>query len=112
MRSLEPAQLLCATWFLRDREDTFTVFIFAPREEKLRRLQASHKTLAEAEELIERVDQERAAFIKHYYGRNWPQRDLYHLMINSKVGDDLVVQTILTEIDLLNQREKMRSGAA
>ncbi len=101
-----------ATWFLRDREDTFTVFIFAPREEKLRRLQASHKTLAEAEELIERVDQERAAFIKHYYGRNWPQRDLYHLMINSKVGDDLVVQTILTEIDLLNQREKMRSGVA
>jgi cytidylate kinase len=102
-----------ATWFLRDREDTFTVFIFAPREEKLRRLQtSSHKTLAEAEELIERVDQERAAFIKRYYGRNWPQRDLYHLMINSKVGDDLVVQVILTEIDLLNQQKKRHSGAA
>ncbi|MGH9582272.1 MAG: AAA family ATPase, partial [Bryobacteraceae bacterium] len=46
-----------ATWFLRDRDDTFTVFIFAPREEKIRRLALSmNKTEGEAEELIESVD--------------------------------------------------------
>jgi cytidylate kinase len=94
-----------ATWFLRNREDTFTVFIFAPREEKIRRLVAAmNKTPQEAEELIESVDRERAAFVKRYYGRQWPQRDLYHLMLNSRVGDDLVIDTILFEIDRLNQR--------
>lgn len=94
-----------ATWFLRDREDTFTAFIFAPRDEKVRRLKsAMNKSEEEAEELIERVDRERAAFVKRYYGRNWPQRDLYHLMVNSKVGDDLVIDMILTEIDRLNKR--------
>ena len=28
-------------WFLRDREDTFRVFTYAPREEKIRRLAVS-----------------------------------------------------------------------
>lgn len=94
-----------ATWFLRDRDDTFTVFIFAPREEKIRRLAASlNKSREEAEELIERVDRERAAFVKRYYGLNWPLRPLYDLMLNSKVGDDLVIDTILWQIEQINKR--------
>jgi len=92
-----------APYFLRDRPDTFHVFVFAPYEEKLRRLLALGNTRANAEHLLETVDQERAAFIKRYYNKIWPQRDLYHLMINSKVGDQAVMDLILMEMDMLDR---------
>jgi cytidylate kinase len=95
-------------WFLRDRPDTFHTFIFAPYDEKLRRIIATGKSRSEAESLLETVDRERAAFVRKYYDRVWPQRDLYHLMVNSKVGDELVIETILGQIDRLNAQ----SGAA
>jgi len=92
-----------APWFLRDRPDTFHVFIFAPYEEKLRRLMALGHTREAAEHMLETVDQERAAFIKRYYNKSWPQRDLYHLMINSKVGDRVVMDMILSEMNMLDR---------
>ncbi|MBV9403806.1 MAG: cytidylate kinase-like family protein [Acidobacteriaceae bacterium] len=93
-----------APWFLRERNDTFHVFVYAPHEEKVRRVVATGKSAAEAEELIERVDHERAAFIKKYFGRIWPQRDLYHLMINSRFGDEMVMDTILYMMNFFNQQ--------
>jgi cytidylate kinase len=91
-----------APWFLRERKDAMHVFIYAPYEEKMRRLRAQGKSRAEAEELLERVDNERLAFIKKYYGKVWPQRDLYHLMINSKCGDDAVIDLMLYQMAQLN----------
>jgi CMP/dCMP kinase len=92
-----------APYFLRERPDTLQVFVFAPYEEKLRRLLALGSKRAEIEHLLETVDQERAAFIKRYYNKIWPQRDLYHLMINSKIGDEGVINMILAEIGILDR---------
>lgn len=92
-----------APWFLRDRPDTFRVFVYAPYEEKLRRLLAQGNSRSDAEHQLETVDQERAAFIKRYYNKVWPQRDLYHMMINSRVGDEAVIDLILTEIGILDR---------
>jgi shikimate kinase len=89
-------------WFLRERNDTMRVFIYAPFEEKMRRLRARGKSRSEAEEMIERVDSERIAFVKKYYGKVWPQRDLYHLMINSRCGDGAVVELMLFQMAQLN----------
>jgi CMP/dCMP kinase len=91
-----------APWFLRNRPDTFSLFVFAPFEEKLRRTMASGLSRAEAEELLGRIDNERAAFVKKFFNKNWPCRDLYHLMVNSKFGDDLVIDMVLHEIETLN----------
>ena len=81
--------------------DAFHVFVTPLTEEKVSStyLTRKGKTAQEAEELIESVDRERAAFIKKYYGRVWPQRDLYHLMLNSKAGDDVVIDMILRGMD-------------
>lgn len=92
-----------APYFLRERDDVFSVFLYAPIEEKLRRLAAVGKSHEEAEELIERVDRERAAFIKKYFGRAWPFRELYHMMLNTRVGDEMVMDLMLHEIDALNR---------
>ena len=87
-----------APWFLRNRDDVFSVFLYAPYEEKLRRTVASGISRKEAEDLIETVDQERAAFIRKYYGLEWPHRPLYNLMINTTVGDDAVAEIVLAQI--------------
>src|ERR1035438_6865651 len=83
-------------FLLREREDTFSVFTYAPHDEKIRRLVAVGRSREEAEDLVENVDKERMAYIKHYFNNEWPTRSLYHLMINTAVGDENVVATILS----------------
>jgi CMP/dCMP kinase len=84
-----------APYFLRDRPDVFHVFLYAPREEKLRRTQEAGASSRDAEELVDTVDRERIHFVKHYFGADWPTRSLYHLMINTAFGDENVISTIL-----------------
>lgn len=81
--------------FLRDRQDTLRVFLYAPREEKLRRLLSRGKDEKEAEELVDTIDRERADFIEKYFGVEWPNRSMYHAMINTSIGDETVVRTIV-----------------
>lgn len=98
-----------SAYYLQDRRDTFHVFVYAPIEEKVRRLQASGKTESEAAQLVETVDRDRAAFIKQYFGVEWPDRQRFDLMINSTIGEDAVVETILDSVDRL---EKRRAASA
>lgn len=93
-----------APWFLRGRRDAFHLFLYASTEEKIRRITAQGKAREEAEHLIATVDHERAAFIRKFYGRVWPQRDLYHLMLNAKLGDDAVVDIALGTIAALDKQ--------
>jgi cytidylate kinase len=81
--------------FLRDRTDTLRVFLYAPRENKVRRLLARGKTEKDAEQLVDSVDRERADFIQKYFHLEWPHRAIYHSMINTVIGDDAVVHMIL-----------------
>jgi cytidylate kinase len=88
-------------FFLCDREDTFRVFTYAPRDEKVRRLMAMGKNREDAEDLVENVDKERMAYVKHYFNADWPTRALYHMMINTVVGDENVISAILGEMQTL-----------
>ncbi len=94
-----------AAYFLRKRADTFCVFLYAPREAKLRRILAEGKTEAEANHLIDTVDAERRTFIRHYYKSDWPARHLYHAMLNTADGEETTVETILGLMDAANRRE-------
>ena len=84
-----------SAYYLHDRPDAFHVFVYAPFEDKVRRLQQTGKSEQEAVELAETVDLDRAAFIKQYFGVEWPSRQYFHVMINSTMGDEPVVQMIL-----------------
>src|SRR6202035_4597934 len=84
-----------SAYYLRDRPDAFHVFIYAPFEEKVRRLQLEGKSEAEAIQLAESVDGDRAAFIKEHFGVEWPARHFFHLMVNSTIGEDAAVRTIV-----------------
>jgi cytidylate kinase len=82
--------------FLKDRPDTLRVFLYAPREDKVRRLLARGKSESEAEELVDTVDRERADFIQKYFNAEWPDRAIYHTMMNTAIGDEVVVHMILS----------------
>jgi cytidylate kinase len=91
-----------APYFLQDREDTFRVFLYAPRDEKLRRLMASGQRLEDAEEMVDSIDSERVAFCRHYFSSDWPTRSLYHMMINTSLGDERVISMILDTMRALD----------
>lgn len=93
-----------APYFLRERSDTFHIFLYAPRAEKLRRIQNQGRSLQDAEDLVDTVDRERMLFIKHYFHADWPTRSLYHLMINTTLGDDNVVSVILETMRMIERQ--------
>ena len=90
--------------FLKDRSDSLRVFLYASREHKVRRLIARGKSEKEAEELVDSVDQGRADFIKKYFNVEWPDRAIYHAMINTSIGDESAVHMILCFRDTYEKR--------
>ena len=54
------------------------------------------KSQAEAEDLVDTVDRDRIEFVKHYFNADWPTRCLYHMMINTAVGNEYVLSAILS----------------
>jgi cytidylate kinase len=98
-----------SAYYLQNRRDAFHVFIYAPFEGKVRRLRASGKSESEAVQLAETVDRDRAAFIKQYFGVEWPDRHRFDLMINSAIGEDAVVETILNSIKMHTPHEPAAS---
>jgi cytidylate kinase len=85
-----------AQHFLQDRKDTLRFFLYAPKEDKIRRLITEGNTPQHAEALVDTVDRERAAFIRNYFHVEWPNLPIYHAMLNTMAGDETVVNVILS----------------
>jgi cytidylate kinase len=81
--------------FLRDRNDALRIFLYAPREAKVRRLIADGLDEHEAKDSVDTIDAERAAFIEKYFHMEWPNRPVYHAMLNTEIGVSGVVDEIL-----------------
>ncbi len=90
--------------FLEDNPETLRVFLYAAREDKIRRIMAGGKTESEAQELVDTVDRDRIDFIQRYFDVEWPTRSLYHVMLNTSVGEEVVVQTILQFMKTMESR--------
>ena len=94
-----------SAYYLGNRRDAFHVFVYATLANKVRRLRSIGKSEQEANEMAETVDRDRAAFIRRYFDLEWPAIHRFHLMVNSSIGDALVVDTIL---DTVARYEEMR----
>ncbi|HXW89982.1 MAG TPA: cytidylate kinase-like family protein [Terriglobales bacterium] len=84
-----------APYFLRQRADAFHVFLYASYPEKLRRLRFAGKNEKAAAQLLDNVDRDRIEFVKRYFDADWPTRSLYHMMINTAMGNENVISIIL-----------------
>ena len=97
-----------APYFLRNRGDTFSVFLYAPRSLKIERVAAQVGNRGQAEALVDSVDQDRAEFIRHYFGKEWPSRPLYHMMVNTVIGIDPTVDVLIRTIGELGPEDQTR----
>jgi len=95
-----------APYFLRNRTDTFSVFLYASRELKFRRVLKRVGNETEAINLVDTMDEDRRKFVKRFFGHRWPNRQLFHVMLNTAIGDDVTVETILHLLNAANRNEE------
>ena len=96
-----------APYILRARPDVFHVFVYGSRERKIQRLVRLKMKEKDAIEMVDTIDKERSAFVRKYFGAEWPCRRLYHLMLNSDNGLEHVTDMVMATMDSLERAGKM-----
>jgi cytidylate kinase len=93
-----------ANFYLKDREDLLSIFVFAGPETRAKRLMERDKlNLAEAMKQLHHNDYERAHYIKSLYHADWCDRKFYDLLINTS---HLSIETAACLIDQLASPKK------
>lgn len=88
-----------ADYILRDYENVFRIFIYAPKEYRIRRVMEVYgDTLQEAKRNIRRSDRARAGYYRHISGKCWGDAKDYDLVVDSSSGVDETVSAILKYI--------------
>jgi hypothetical protein len=95
-----------APYFLRNRADTFSVFLYASREFKFRRILKRVGNEAEAVQLVDTIDEDRRKFVRAHYGHEWPDRQLFHAMFNTGMGDANIAEAVLQLLNAANRKEE------
>ena len=74
----------------------FHIFVFASMARKVKWVsQAFPEKATSARDEILATNERRAAYIRRYYGHEWDNPHLYHLMINSCMGQEAMINAAL-----------------
>lgn len=86
----------------------FHIFVYASLRRKIEYLQQRFPEHAkEAENQMIAIDRRRAEYIKRFHQRDWDDRRLYHLMMNSCMGMNAMVEAAITAAGLRSQIPEM-----
>ncbi len=88
---------------LQTRRDTLHFFVYGPMADRAKRVRNRIPGETNPEDLIVRKDRERAQYIRQHFDQDWCDRHLYHGMMSSCMGEDLVVACIACAIDWSNR---------
>jgi hypothetical protein len=75
--------------------EVFHVFVYAPWEDKVARVNRRAAAGTDVPELIRAMDAERARYVRLNFGQDWADRHLYDLLVSSKPGDEATASIIL-----------------
>lgn len=77
----------CADHVLRNEENRLSIFIYAPKEFKVRRIIDRHDGIDEkqARDLSQKTDKRRINYYNYYSGKRWGSPENYHIMMDSSV---------------------------
>ncbi len=84
-----------AQCILENRADVFHLFVYAPFQERIRRLKKRLPKGISIEHRIRTVDEERAKYLQQRFGKNWCNPHLYDLMISSHEDEDSTARVVL-----------------
>ena len=98
----------CADHILREYPNRFDIFISAPIEDRIRRIQSSPDREFEGnkspQSTLEKMDKQRATYYNYYTGKVWGKADHYDLCINAgRLGIDRSVELILNFVNGLKE---------
>ena len=94
----------CADYILEDFDDVLTVFIHAPLQSRMRRVQEDyHEEHDDYKKFIAKKDKRRSNYYNYYTTKKWGQLDNFDLTINSDLGIDEVAD-IIVQLYLKNQK--------
>jgi hypothetical protein len=82
-----------AACVLAQTPGVFHIFVYASMTRKIRWFEERFpKRAADAKREMEATDLRRENYIRRYYGQDWTDRRLYHMMINSCMGCEAMIQ--------------------
>lgn len=95
----------CGSYILEDK-GCFSVYIYAdPSEREKRAVREYGIPESKAENIMKKADKRRETFYNVNTGKQWQDKDQYHLCLNSAVlGDDLCAELIVKAYNEYNAR--------
>ena len=98
----------CADHILREYPNRFDLFISAPIEDRIRRIQSSPDREFEGnkspQSTLDKMDKQRATYYNYYTGKVWGKADHYDLCVNAgRLGIDKSVELILNFVNGLKE---------
>ena len=92
----------CADYVLEDLNNTVSIFIHAPLENRIERAQQFYGLDEEkAKSQIKKIDKKRKDYYNFYTGKKWSDVNSYDLSISSKIGVEKVVEIIKNYVKVL-----------
>jgi len=79
---------------LRDWTRVLQVFVYGSWPERITRVQERLGRDCDATKLLQSVDLPRAASVRRHFGCDWKDPELYHMMLNTKLGIENVASII------------------
>lgn len=74
----------CASEILKDRKNVFNIYVCADKEDRVRRIMKKDGiSYEEADEKVERTDEERALYYHEHTGKAWGDVNNYHMILNT-----------------------------
>ena len=93
----------CADYILEDEEDVLKVFIYAPLEDRVKRVEEEYKeATGDVKKYVQKQDKNRSGYYNYYTSNRWGDRKNYDLLINSSIGVDLAANLI---VEFVNGQE-------
>ena len=85
----------CADYLLKDNKNCLKVFIYAPFEDRVKRVAEEYcPKVKNIKNHIKRLDKDRAAYYDYFTTDKWGDKNHYHIVLNSSIGIDLCVNII------------------
>ncbi len=86
----------CSDYVLRDRDDVLKVFLYCDEDIRVKTV-AARLGISEpkAKEIMKKTDKRRASYYNYYTQLKWGDIKNFDLALNSKVGDDKVIEMII-----------------
>ena len=92
----------CADYILRERTDTLNIFIHADLEHRIQRVKEEYGKEHRVEELIRKIDKQRANYYNYYSSQKWGNLANYDLVLDTgKFGIDGAVAILDVAIENL-----------